>query len=76
MSVMTWQRPAKCKDCINLRYFYRGKQKRHACALKIKIVSPNDIYRECFDDESFKMSHNYYPDRLEDIYFEDIIKQI
>ena len=31
MSILTYTRKAKCKDCNYLRYYYKGKQKRHIC---------------------------------------------
>ena len=31
MSIMTWTRAARCKDCKFLFLFREGKLKRHAC---------------------------------------------
>lgn len=34
MSILTWTRSAKCKDCKCLRYYYQGKRKLHKCTRK------------------------------------------
>lgn len=31
MTIMTWTRQARCKDCKFLYSFRKGKLKRHAC---------------------------------------------
>ena len=42
MSIITYTRKAKCKDCNFLKYYYKGKRKYHKCTKK-------DIDR-CKDD--------------------------
>ncbi len=34
MTITTWTRPAKCKDCKHCKSFYKGKLKRHKCKNK------------------------------------------
>lgn len=48
MSIMTWTRKAKCKDCMFLKVKYIGKRKRHICDNNqsenhLKPITLNDL---------------------------------
>lgn len=61
MTVITWTRRAKCKDCEHIRYYYKGKLKRHKC---IEKDEPR-----CLDDmicDDYQGRREYYPKRLEE----------
>lgn len=48
MSIVTYTRAAKCKDCNNLRYYYIGKLKRHKCVrFNINRCMNDSICKEC-----------------------------
>ena len=60
MTVITYTRPAKCKDCDNIRYYYKGKRKFHKCIVLDVPVRLNDNI--CRDN--YKCRKEYYPKRL------------
>lgn len=47
MAIMTWTRERRCKDCMNLRYFYPNPEmlyKRHKCIMcnMVQTLSSTD----------------------------------
>lgn len=65
MSIITYVRPIKCKDCANLKYFYKGKRKFHKCIVFNENRCLNDNAKfDCSDKRLFIMNENYYPGKL------------
>jgi len=65
MSVITYTRPAKCKDCLNLKYLYVGKRKVHKCIIFDEYRRLNDIAKAvCIEKDIFVLNENYYPEKL------------
>jgi hypothetical protein len=65
MSIITYTRPAKCKDCNHLKYFYKGKRKLHFCIKRKKNRCLNDPAGYCIDQKWFDMNVSTIPKRLE-----------
>lgn len=64
MPTITYSREARCSDCEHLRYYYKGKLKRHKC---IKINQPRSLKdgaRSCIKEDLFEMRKEYYPKKL------------
>lgn len=64
MSTITYTRHAKCKDCNQLKYYYKGKIKRHKCIRKNTNRCLNDLICE---DCNLNVDWNItaIPERLE-----------
>ncbi len=65
MGVITYTRPAKCKDCEHCQYYYEGKRKFHKCVKKDRRTTLNESASLCVDRGDFKMRESYYPKRLD-----------
>ena len=61
MTVITWTRMAKCKDCEHIRYYNKGKLKRHKCIMKDEPRRLDDII--C---DNYQGRIEYYPKKLEE----------
>ena len=66
MTVITWTRDAKCKDCDHFRYYYKGKRKLHKCILKRESRTLAD--KTCYGN-NFKMREEHYPKKMNEGFF-------
>jgi len=62
MTVISYTRRAKCKDCDFLKYYYKGKQKIHHCSLKNECRILNDYV--C---DEWKLSTTGLPQPLKNV---------
>jgi hypothetical protein len=63
MSVMTWTREAKCKDCEFIKYFHEGKRKFHKCIKKdMRITLKDSSWCRL---ELFELRKEYYIQKFE-----------
>ncbi|MCK9629496.1 MAG: hypothetical protein M0R37_13010 [Bacteroidales bacterium] len=66
MAIMTWTRERRCKDCMNLRYFYPNPNKfykRHRCIAYNLPENLNSIRAiTCVDFEWNHTAIPYYID--------------
>ena len=73
MSIITYTRDRKCKDCMNLRYFHPNPKKyyrRYKCIMKNQPRSLNDkdaVHCDGFEWNSSAIPHhiNYNPEKSE-----------
>ena len=66
MSIITCTRPAKCKDCKHLKYYYKGKLKRHLCVKRNTNRYLNDSAGLCINEKLFEWNPIAMPERLEE----------
>lgn len=66
MTIITYTIPSKCKDCNNLKYFYKGKLKRHLCVKRNMHRRLEDSAGFCIDEKIFDWNPVAMPKRLED----------
>lgn len=65
MSTTTYTRNAKCKDCIHIRYFYKGKRKLHLCdVFEMQVCLNDNIGKECAES-FFSINPNYWHQKLD-----------
>jgi hypothetical protein len=63
--MITYTRSAKCKDCKNLKYYYKGKLKRHKCIKRNINRCLEDSAGFCIDEKLFYWNPTAMPKRLE-----------
>lgn len=61
---MTVTSEAKCKDCNNLKYFYKGKRKFHFCIALNTRQTLNDSAGLCINSGAFSFSVSAFPEQM------------
>lgn len=64
MAIITCTREARCKDCNNLRYYYKGERKLHMCVKKNIGRTLNDSAGSCIDCMEFDWNPSAIPGNL------------
>lgn len=64
MAIITCTREARCKDCQHLKYYYKGKLKRHYCVERKTNRCLEDSAAYCIDQKLFQWNPTAIPERL------------